>query len=111
MTKAIDTAAIENLRNFAFTQATSINGGTPGQAYERAAEREHLAAFIHLCTAALQGEEWAVERIDWAMDRVAAVVRDCGPLSADEFERTQLHAICLIDTTRPDGAIARSFQP
>lgn len=85
-------SAIESLRTFALT-----NGEV---------------AFAHLCTAALAGEEWAVERVTWSLSNIQAVVLDCGPLSAAEFERAQIHAIRATDTARParpDSAIARSM--
>lgn len=77
----IDTDAIESLRSFA--------------------EQHGELQFAHLCTAALQGEEWAAERLDvvlheWCFapcdeDRVLELVQDA-------------------DCTRPDGAIARSIE-
>lgn len=56
-------------------------------------------AFAHLCTAALEGEEWAVERIhaaifrlDWSSSWVARL----------------LAVIRTTDACRPDGAITRT---
>lgn len=58
-------------------------------------------SFAHLCTAALGGERWAVDRIDSVMrewcfapcdeDAVIAMMEDT-------------------DTTRPDGAVARRIE-
>lgn len=80
----IDTAVIESLRDFALA-----NGEI---------------AFNYLCTAALNGEAWAVERI-------APTVRVWNS-SAMAGKRTvlRLDAIRATDTTRPDGTIARSFE-
>ncbi len=76
-----DTAAIKSLRTFA------------------AARGE--VEFAHPCTAALQGEEWAAERIDAARRALAG----------DTFGAVD-HGLALAhirstDCTRPDGAIAR----
>ena len=46
--------------------------------------------FAHLCTAALSGEGWAVQRVQWTLARIADVIR-------------------ATDTTRPDGGIAKSL--
>ena len=62
-------------------------------------------AFAHLCTAALAGEEWAGSRIDWAL-RVQAERARC-----NVDEDALIRVIRATDTTRPDGAIARSFTP
>lgn len=75
-----NTAAIESLRTF----ATAV--------YE--------LEFAHLCTAALHGEEWAVERISAALQQHTSV---------DEGGTWTLSAIRTTDTTRPDGLIARSL--
>lgn len=62
--------------------------------------------FVQLCTAALQGEAWAVERLTAAIDEALANnpswhLADAAP-----------HLIATVDTARPDGAIARGgFQP
>lgn len=57
-------------------------------------------AFAHL-----DGEEWAVERIADTMRRIdaAAQYRDANQIAL------KLSAVRSTDTTRPDGAIARSF--
>ena len=81
-----DHAAIESLRTFA------------------AAHNE--LAFAHLCTAALQGEEWAIERITDSKEALAAYGRT-GQLDHDD---TML-LIANTDTTRPDGATPRTFNP
>lgn len=58
-------------------------------------------AFAHLCTAALAGEEWALSRIRWPMNVRAG--------RAHDDDAALLDVILATDTTRPDGAIARSF--
>jgi hypothetical protein len=60
-------------------------------------------AFAHLCTAALNGEGWAIGRVNHVITAAAAyrnrtAVR--GPLAL----------IRDADTARPDGAVARSFE-
>lgn len=80
-----NTAAIEALRTFAVT-----NG-----------EIE----FAHLCTAALDGEEWAVERIGDALD----LISDREDEGTHSSRRATLEAIRATDTTRPDGAIPRGL--
>lgn len=85
MSNTIDTAAAESLRNFAVA-----NGEL---------------AFAHLVTAAMLGEEWAIERVQAVLDN--AIIDPTSKINT-------CHALNLIrfaDTTRPDGAIARSFQP
>lgn len=76
------TAAIESLRTFAM-------------------EHGELQ-FAHLCTAALDGEEWAVERVGEALREIEWSTREVG------LDR-RLEIIRSTDTTRPDGAIARSI--
>ncbi len=85
MMATLDTAAIESLRSFALGQIRHRHG-MPGE------ERTHMVAFADMCTAALNGEEWAVERI-------APALR-CGtwyPLLLSDIIRAT-------DCTRPDGA-------
>lgn len=77
-----DTAALESLRAFALDHGE--------------------IAFSHLVTAALAGEHWAVERMAaplrvWAVAQTLPVV-----------PTAMLDVIRSTDTTRPDGAIARS---
>lgn len=84
-------AAIENLRNFALEICT---GAHPHDH----ADRPQFSAFVHMCDAALAGEEWAI-------DRVTAVLNSAAP-SLDQY----LGVIRATDTTRPDGSIARSFE-
>ncbi len=81
-----NTAAIESLRAFALTH--------------------NEVAFAHMCTAALAGEEWALGSID------AARRAFCGDLTYGEPDHgITLAHIRIADTARPDGAIAKSFQP
>ena len=48
--------------------------------------------FFHLCTSALQGEEWAIKRVTAAIERTMV-------------------SIDATDTDRPDGAVPRTFEP
>ena len=60
--------------------------------------------FADLCTAAIDGEAWAVERVDAVMAN--AIIDATSAINT-------AHALLLIrftDATRPDGAIARSFE-
>lgn len=85
-----NTAAIESLRTFA-VQHGEIQ-------------------FAHLCTAALDGEEWAVERLEYPVAEFADYTDSCGNMQPVSIA-WKLDIIRSTDTTRPDGAIARSFQP
>lgn len=82
-------------------------------------------AFAHLCTAALNGEEWAVERITGALKLIAArsaalhahvvaLKAQARPGHKDYFEADvsplTLEIVQATDTTRPDGATARSIK-
>jgi hypothetical protein len=66
--------------------------------------------FAHMCTAALEGKEWAIASVEFALSRIALTCADTGRLNTDEFEELQLRIIRATDTTRPDGAIARKFE-
>ncbi len=76
------TTAIENLRAFAISH--------------------NELDFAHLCTAALNGEQWAVDRVNNVLDQVVAA-KDW----LAERKHFTLNAIRSANTTRPDGAIAR----
>lgn len=90
MMKTIDTAAIESLRSFAIAHGE--------------------IQFAHLCTAALaalngdKGEEWAVERVSDALKRI-----EWTAMSLREPDDVKLTVIRNTDTTRADGAIARTL--
>lgn len=58
--------------------------------------------FAHLCTAALAGEPWAVERVTGIVAEIAKY---------DNHEAATLLAIRNADTGRPDGATPRGFAP
>ena len=60
-------------------------------------------AFAHLVTAALNGEDWAVERVSEALDNMLF-----GHASTNDTD--MLRVIRATDTARPDGAIAKSFE-
>ena len=79
-----DTAAIESLRTFA--------------------EQHGEIQFAHLCTAALNGEEWAIELVTDALN----LISDREDEGTHSTLRATLEAIRATDTTRPDGAIART---
>lgn len=81
-----NTAAIESLRSFA--------------------EANSEIEFAHLCTAALAGEEWAAERIGIVIATIEFQTQQLIPMVWDD-EDTLVH-IRTTDTTRPDGAIART---
>jgi hypothetical protein len=71
-------------------------------------------AFAHLCTAAINGETWAIDRLNGTAV-VAAVLRTFRAVEASGEQLTEAQregAISLlrdVDTSRTDGAIARSF--
>lgn len=81
MTKTIDTAAIESLCAFA--------------------ESHGEIQFAHLCTEAMNGEEWAVERMVEARDRLSQFA------NTRNNEVNRVYVLRTTDTTRPDGLIAR----
>lgn len=81
----MNNAAVESLYSFAFAH--------------------HFYAFAHLCTEALNGEEWAVERVAEAL-----LALENFQLAGRNSEESKLVVIHATDTSRPDGAIARSFQ-
>lgn len=89
-----NTDAIESLRTFVLTTSAAS-----------AVDHAHLVEFAHLCTAALNGEEWATERLTPALSS-SFVTGERSHARACEL----LNVIRATDATRPDGAIARSFQ-
>lgn len=62
--------------------------------------------FSHLCTAALNGEEWAVERVEHALDRIA----DGDGHGQTPTDTDRLAVIRTTDTTNPDGSTARGLK-
>jgi len=60
-------------------------------------------AFAHLCTAAIEGEEWAMERIADGTKRASVAT------SATSKRDHRIAIIRSTDTARPDGAIARTL--
>lgn len=95
-----NTDAIESLRTFAVSHGTAHVG-----TWEDAGDKVHLLQFAHLCTAALHGEEWAVERANEAL-RLIEGGRHGQFAPTDDWKRECIRAT---DTARPD-AIARSIQ-
>lgn len=86
----IDTAVIESLRDFALA-----NGEI---------------AFNYLCNAALDGEEWAANRLADAIAVWTYLHAVACEITRDKFHEFGLQLIRATDTTRPDGTIARSFE-
>lgn len=90
-----DTAAIESLRAFAIAH--------------------NELAFAHLCTIALDGSDCGDEvcpdcdATEWARERVAVVVAEVARTKSAYRDEVALNIIRATDTTRPDGAIARSL--
>lgn len=104
-----NTAAIESLRTFALAHnesGRSTQRRHVGVHAFEAADRDHLAAFAHLCSAALNGEQWAVERLADVLELFDAYM-----LNNSDYDTAQakLDVILATDTTRPDGLIARSL--
>lgn len=105
MNQAIDTAAIEAIRDFAigYLAGARAEHGTP----------EHFLAFVHMCSDALNGNESAIERVtplvkafDWlSPDDDTGAIYNAGSVT-----RAKLAYINRTDTTRPDGVIARGFE-
>lgn len=77
-------AAIEQLRTFAIARSKTT--------------------FADLCTAALAGEAWAVERMEYAV----AETIDHSPLDPVS-DAWKLIVIRETDTARPDGATAKTL--
>jgi len=67
------------------------------------AERHGKYAFAHLCTAALNGEEWAIARVNPALE-IWSKPSNWGP---GDTTHLLFEAVDSTDTTRPDAAIAR----
>lgn len=85
-TTNIDTAAAETIRTFALAN--------------------NEPAFAHLVTAALNGEEWAIER-------VAGTLASASQMEGFDLRALTANFLAFIwqtDTTRPDGAIARRIE-
>ena len=78
------TIAIESLRTFALS--------------------ENEISFAHLCTAALAGEEWAMERIVQARARLSQFN------GGRNNEVSRIYVLRSTNTTRPNGTVARSFE-
>ncbi len=100
MNQAIDTAAIESLRTFAINYADA-------NTERQSTNRDNLLNFVHMCTAALDGEEWAEERIGNVLSRISWI-RSGNIRNTDDEIR--IAVIRSTSTTRPDGAIARGFE-
>ena len=78
----MNTAAAESLRSFAVAHGE--------------------LQFAHLVTAALAGEEWALGRVN-------IVIFERNRTQRKYRDKITLDFIRATDTTRPDGALARSF--
>lgn len=88
--KTIDIAAAESLRTFAL--------------------QHNEIAFAHLVTAALNGEEWAVVRLTNGSATYPHTSTLRYPGYSYSVYQGDLRIIRATDTTRPDGAIARSIE-
>jgi hypothetical protein len=84
MKNAINTALADRLRNFALSH--------------------NEIEFAHFVSAALAGEQWAVERF------VAIEPPVPNAENYDWYAARVLRVIRSIDPTRPDGAIARGIE-
>ncbi len=79
------TTAIESLRTFV--------------------ERHAKIQFSHLCTAAIEGEDWAIERIAMAFE----IWDKPSKHGASDTTPLLLETIRNTDITRPDGCVAKSM--
>lgn len=83
-----DTATLENLRTFALAHGE--------------------VAFASLCTAALAGERWAIDRLRQPRANLASML----PLPTDkpgDYDADRLAVIRSTDTTRPTSEGDRAF--
>ncbi len=72
------------------------------------AARNNEIEFCHLANAALDGEEWAADRLNAT---IQAISRAMTPgLEYRDIRALQLAAIRATDTSRPDGLIARTLE-
>lgn len=73
-----------------------------------------LLPFSHLVTAAINGEEWAMARLN--QPSVLAIVEQMRAAEAaqtlltDEQCASMVEMLDVLDTSRPDGAIARKLE-
>lgn len=80
-----DRAALESLQSFAYAHGEM--------------------AFGHMVTAALAGDQWALERVTPIAQRRAADI-----VSIDRHTQATLAVIQRTDTANPDGSTARSIK-
>ncbi len=96
----MNTAELNTLRTFAVGWADTYDG---------------LTQFAHLVTAALNGEAFAIKTLGESFDArlalsmLAAVQNNDSLLSDTDIEEIA-RLLASIDTTRPDGAIARKLE-
>jgi hypothetical protein len=102
-------AAIESLRSFAMEHVTTNNADV-GRDESWYPGCNSSFAFVHLCTAALEGEEWAMERIGSVVEEWTYFNAVRCEIPESRFTEYALESIRATDTTRPDGAIARSVE-
>jgi len=96
--------AIESLSSFAINARADIEQGLCADSRP---DHKHLVAFAHMCTSAIQGESWAIER----MNRTLVDIERLGTVLPDGVtDNTRLAVILATDTARPDGAVARSVE-
>lgn len=88
----LDPAAALSLQAFTIAHTSELPNALP---------------FAHMVTSALNGEEWAVERLCHAITRIEDMQIANG--LATGSTAYALEIIRATDCTRPDGGIARSF--
>lgn len=69
------------------------------------AEQNNESAFAHLCTAAIAGEQWAIERVEFVIGAISTITEADG-----DIDEAKLAIIQVTRTIRPDGAIARRIK-
>jgi len=79
------------------------------RALQAAALAHSEIPFFHLCTAALEGQHWATERVEAAIEQVDHARRSIAAGGDGDLTAETIRIIRTTDTARPDGAIAKSF--
>lgn len=86
----LDTVVALSLQAFAIAHTSELDNALP---------------FAHLVTAALNGEEFAIDRVS----HVIALIAE-GTAMHGQDDPSDLRIIRATDCTRPDGAISRAIQ-
>lgn len=84
-TTTTERAALESLRSFAYAHGEM--------------------AFGHMVTAALNGEQWAIDRATPVAERFAADIK-----VIDRHTQATLQVVRATDATNPDGSTSRSIK-